>query len=60
MGLLSIGIGLVFGLLAAIFIVICAAHEREDHFTDATYWVWDDGISYPGAKPLAPVAVVND
>lgn len=56
MGLLSIGMGLGFGLIAGIFIVLFVAHKRQDHFTDTTYWVDDDGISFANfTKPVVPV-----
>ena len=56
-GLLAVAFGIGFGLIAGLFILICASHTREDHFTDTTYWVDDDGISFPGNRPAGPVVV---
>lgn len=59
-GLLAVAFGVGFGIVAGIFIMIFASHTRDDHFTDTTYWVDDDGISFPGnVRPPAPVAGSN-
>jgi len=57
-GLLAVAFGIGFGIVAGLFILILASHTRDDHFTDTTYWVDDDGISFPGNRPV-PVPVVG-
>jgi len=44
--LISLPMGLLFGVLAGFFIFVIASHRREDHFDDLTYWVNDDGIRF--------------
>lgn len=46
------GIGIGFGLLMGIFLILLAKHERGDHFDDYTYWEQDDGIRYATGTPL--------
>ena len=53
-GLLAVAFGIGFGIIAGIFILILASHTRDDHFTDTTYWVDDDGISFPGNRIVGP------
>lgn len=45
-GVISAGIGILFGLLIGVFLIIFARHERDEHFHDFTYWMNDDGIRY--------------
>ena len=54
MACLSAALGLAFGILAGIFILITARHEKFDHFDDYTYWVPDDGLRYPQQAPQIP------
>lgn len=49
-GVISAGIGLGFGILAGLIIYLLSGHTSDDHFADRTYWINDDGISYPQAK----------
>ena len=44
---ITMGIGLVFGLVIGIILLIFGKHRRTEHFHDYTYWVPDDGIRYP-------------
>ena len=46
-GCISMGIGIFFGCLAGLFLFLFAKQENDEHFHDFTYWVNDDGISYP-------------
>ncbi len=43
--LISLGIGLAFGILAGIFVLLVNGHESSNHFKDITYWFYKDGIS---------------
>lgn len=52
-GLISIPMGLGFGILAGIFVMLVSAHFREDHFTDGTYWLKDDGIRYKNQETMS-------
>lgn len=54
MACLSAALGIGFGLLIGIFVLITARHEKFDHFDDYTYWVPDDGLRYPKAAPTVP------
>ena len=54
MACLSAALGLAFGILIGIFVLITARHEKFDHFDDYTYWVPDDGLRYPQAPPAVP------
>jgi len=56
---ISTGIGLGFGLLAGLFIMCTARHQKEDHFDDYTYWVPDDGIRYPREIVPAPIPTIE-
>jgi hypothetical protein len=49
-GVISAGIGLGFGLLSGILVLISTKHERYDYFDDYTYWVPDDGIRYENIR----------
>jgi hypothetical protein len=49
---ISAGIGLGFGLLSGGLIYLVSGHKSEDHFTDRTYWINDDGLTYPKAKEI--------
>ena len=42
--LISLPIGLLFGVAAGGLIALVNTHQRNDHFDDFTYWVNDDGI----------------
>lgn len=44
--LISMPMGIIFGVLAGVFIILVSGHTREDHFNDYAYWLEDDGISY--------------
>lgn len=44
---ISAGIGLGFGILAGLIIYPFSGHRSKDHFSDRTYWISDNGISYP-------------
>ena len=44
MSLISAPMGFLFGLLAGALCMAVAYHTRNDHFTDFTYWINDDGI----------------
>lgn len=44
---ITMGIGLVFGILIGIILLIFGKHQRTEHFHDYTYWIPDDGIRYP-------------
>ncbi len=46
-GCIAMGIGIGFGLIAGIFVMVLAKHERADHFDDYVYWEKDDGLRYP-------------
>lgn len=37
-GCIAMGIGIGFGLIAGVFILLCGKHQRDDHFDDYTYW----------------------
>lgn len=58
MACLSAALGLAFGILIGIFVLITARHEKYDHFDDYTYWVPDDGLRYPASAPIIPPVVV--
>ena len=45
-GLISLSMGIGFGLLAGILVLCVGGHRRRDHFTDETYWLATDGIRY--------------
>ena len=57
MGLMSIAFGIGIGLILGLLFLCTGQHTRRDHFTDYTYWMDDDGISYskPSSVPV-PVA----
>jgi hypothetical protein len=42
--LISLSMGLIFGLLAGVFCFLVASHLKEDHFDDFTYWLNSDGL----------------
>lgn len=44
---ISAGIGLGFGIIAGLIIYPFSGHRSKDHFSDRTYWISDNGISYP-------------
>ena len=46
---ISVGIAIVSAIFAGILIFLCAKQEVDEHFHDFTYWLNDDGISYPRA-----------
>lgn len=58
MALLSAALGIGFGLLIGLLVLITARHEKYDHFDDYTYWMPDDGIRYPRTVPVAIAPVV--
>lgn len=45
--LISLPMGLVFGSVAGILIMLVGTHQKDDHFDDFTYWVNDDGLRLP-------------
>lgn len=47
MACLSAALGVGWGILTAVMVLVTTNHERNDHFTDYTYWAPDDGIRYP-------------
>jgi hypothetical protein len=49
--LISLGIGLAFGILAGIFVLLVNGHESSNHFKDITYWFYKDGISNGEDEP---------
>ena len=57
--LISLPMGLLFGLGAGALCYAVGTHRREDHFDDFTYWVNDDGIRtfQDGAVPDMGVRV---
>jgi len=50
-GLISLGIGLAFGILAGLFILLVNGHKSGNHFKDVTYWYYKDGISTAEEEP---------
>ncbi len=36
----------MFGSIIGSILLFFAVHERKNHFTDYTYWVFDDGIRF--------------
>lgn len=62
-GCIAMGIGIGFGLIAGLFVLVMAKHERADHFDDYVYWEKDDGLRYPVAliaPPILPVTPFPD
>lgn len=45
-GLISAAMGIGFGLIAGIFVMLVSSHESKHHFTDYSYWLPSDGIRY--------------
>lgn len=45
-GLISAAMGIGFGVIAGLLVMLAGGHIRENHFTDATYWIADDGIRF--------------
>lgn len=43
---ISAGIGLGFGLISAIFVNCFSSQKSNEQFTDRTYWISDDGLTY--------------
>lgn len=52
--LISAPMGLLFGALAGALCMAVACHNRDDHFTDFTYWINDDGIRMFTDGPAIP------
>ena len=49
-GLIPLGIGLLTGLLVGFIFSFLTYHDREDHFTDLTYWEESDHICNGGQE----------
>ena len=47
MALLCAAMGLAFGIIIGLIMFCSHRHEKEQHFTDFTYWNEEDGIRYP-------------
>ena len=47
-GLIAMCMGIGFGLLAGIFVLLFSSHEYKHHFTDYSYWLPSDGIRFSG------------
>ena len=45
--LLCAAFGLAFGLIIGLFFFCFAKHDKEQHFTDFTYWDEYDGLRFP-------------
>jgi hypothetical protein len=45
-GLISAGIGLAFGLLAGVIIILVNPQKSKEYFEDAYHWFGHDGIRY--------------
>lgn len=43
---ISAGIGLGFGVISAIFVNLFSSQKSNEQFTDRTYWISDDGLTY--------------
>jgi hypothetical protein len=52
--------GIAFGILAGIFVLCVNNHSKFDHFTDKTYWIYDDGISYKRGQVPTPITQGNN
>ena len=54
---ISAALGIGFGILIGLFVLLITRLERSEYFNDYTYWVSDDGIryTYQEAKPPAPI-----
>jgi hypothetical protein len=44
--LISAGMGLVFGGMIGLLLLLVTGHTIFDHFVDRTYWMNDDGITF--------------
>jgi hypothetical protein len=51
--LISAAIGIGFGLIAGLLILIVNRQQTNEHFTDVTYWVNDDGITTEMKKRIS-------
>jgi hypothetical protein len=52
MAAISAGIGLGFGIIVGLLILLTTGQTTSDHFIDRPHWINDDGISFPKAKPV--------
>ncbi len=43
--MISAGIGLGFGIIAGLLILLVNRQSTKEHFTDVTYWANDDGLN---------------
>lgn len=57
--LISAAMGIGFGLIAGLLVMLVSGHTREDHFHDFTYWLRDDGIRYDIGDPALPGVEMN-
>lgn len=46
MAVISAGIAIGFGVIIGLIIYAVNGHISYEHYTDRTYWISDDGISY--------------
>ena len=46
MAVISAGMGLAFGLISGLILLLVSRHKSRDFFVDRTYWIFDDGLAF--------------